>query len=142
MGENLTKAIQDVKNKHNYANLVEEQTFLEVLDDTIKGIESGGTPVDTTNYYTRTETDSKFITQTDGANAIADLATKAELASATDSSTNLMVLDPSTSAQGTLDSTLANIYDAPAVRQATLSNEQMKQMEGNILAELLKKMAK
>jgi len=126
---------------------------------------------DMTNYYNQTETNDTFITKVNGTNAIADLApksglykdiatpinleaqcqsletrvadsvTNSALAEALNTSTTFMVLDPSTSAQGTLDAALANIYVAPA-RQVTLSTEQMKQIEGNILAELLKKMAK
>ena len=110
----------------------------EALQDNIDSIAAAGVA----NYYDKTATDAKFITKTDGASAIEDLVTNTELATALDTSSTFTAKDPSNGdAVTALDTILANIYTAP-VRQATLSNEQTKQMEGNILAELLKKMAK
>ena len=148
MGDKLNNATANLQSKHNFANLQEEYAYVNAVNEAIQALEgSGGTPPDGESY-TKTETDAKFITKANGNTIVEGLegdialcATKEELGDATDSSTNLMVLDPSTGGQTPLDTALANIYVAPA-RQATLSAEQMKQIESNILAELLKKMAK
>ena len=92
---------------------------------------SGGTPVDLETQCQSLET------------RVADSVTNSALATALDTSTTFTAKDPSDgNAVKALDIILANIYVTPVSRQATLSAEQMKQIEGNILAELLKKMAK
>ena len=150
MGDQLNNAIADLQGKHNFANLKEEYAYVNAVNQAIQALENGGggTPPDE-ECYTKTETDVKFITKANGNTIVGGLegdialcATKEELGDATDSSNNLMVLDPSTGSQNPLDTALANIYTASASIPATLSAEQMKQIESNILAELLKKMAK
>lgn len=161
MGENLTKATKNLKDKHNFANLIEECDYVNAVNEAIETLEgSGGSGGVTEQFVTdaiKAETDARtladealetganntFITKTDGADAIKDFVTGAELATALDTSSNFTAKDPSNSEAVTaLDTILANIYAAPASRQTTLSPEQMKQIEVNILTELLKKMAK
>lgn len=177
MGENLTKAIEDLKHKHNFANLKEEYNYVDAVNEAIETLEGSGgnggvtekfvndaVKVETdarilvdealqenidaisipnmADYYDKTATDAKFITQTDGANAIKDFVTNTELTSALDTSSNFVAKDPSNEdAVTNLDAILANIYVTPASQEA-LSSEQMKELQDNILSELLKKIAK
>lgn len=148
MGDDLTKATEALKHKHNFSNLQEEYDYVNEVNQAIKTLEGSGGgsgDFDPTKYYDKTATDEKFITQTDGASAIADLVTNGQLASAVDTSTNFTAQDPTnTDAITALDTILANLYAlyTPPARQATVSPEQMKELQDNILSELLKKIAK
>ena len=82
---------------------------------------SGGAPIDLETQCQSLET------------RVADSVTDAELVTALNTSTTFMVLDPSTSAQGTLDAALANIYVAPV----RMSEQDMTTMTTKVAKEIV-----
>jgi len=136
----LTKDTYNLQNVFNRAisNIAKE--IVKINEALENGGGGGGGTVDLSGYakksglYKDATTPVDLETQCQSLETrVGNSATNDALASATDSSTNLMVLDPSTSAQGTLDSALANIYVAPA----KMSEQDMNTMTTKVAKEIV-----